>query len=64
MTTPPRLAGCVRLDGATTHVYQSIVEDHERCFCVLCKCGFVCSSANEHIERRRKLAKVKKGGRP
>ena len=62
--TAPRLAGCVRLDGITTHVCQSVVEDHERCFCACCKLEFVCSSASEHIERRRKLANVKKGGRP
>ena len=62
--TIPRLSGCVWWDGESTHVCASTVEEHERCVCANCGFGFVCVAASEHIERRRKLANTKKGGRP
>ena len=56
------LAGCVWYDGETTHVCQSMVEDHERCVCSSCGIPFTCGQASRHIERRRRLARELEGG--
>jgi hypothetical protein len=47
------LAGCVMINGITTHVCQDVYEDHERCACVICGLPFLCRKASGNISSRR-----------
>ncbi len=47
------LAGCVMINGITTHVCQEVYEDHARCAWVICKMPFLCRAASRKVSSIR-----------